>query len=65
MAEFSLPRNSKISGKGRAHTVVGGSGRTRKFRIYRYDPDSGENPRYDTYELDLEATGQKVLDALL
>ena len=56
MAEFSLPRNSKISGKGRAHTIAGGSGRTRKFRIYRYDPDSGENPRYDTYELDLEAT---------
>ena len=65
MAEFSLPRNSKISGKGRAHTIVGGSGRTRKFRIYRYDPDSGENPRYDTYELDLEATGPMVLDALL
>jgi succinate dehydrogenase / fumarate reductase iron-sulfur subunit len=37
----------------------------KSFKIYRYDPDSGENPRYDTFELNLDNTGPMVLDALL
>ena len=53
MATFTLPKNSKITGKSRTHKAEGGS-RIRKFKIYRYDPDSGENPRYDTFELDLD-----------
>ncbi len=64
MAEFALPKNSRISGKGKAHHATGAA-KPRKFRIYRWDPDTGENPRYDTYELDLEQTGPMVLDALL
>ncbi|PZT84308.1 MAG: succinate dehydrogenase iron-sulfur subunit, partial [Citromicrobium sp.] len=63
MATFTLPRNSKISGKGRAHTAEGG-GRLKTFKIYRYDPDTGENPRYDKFEIDLDACGPMVLDAL-
>ncbi|MCB2065130.1 MAG: succinate dehydrogenase iron-sulfur subunit, partial [Erythrobacter sp.] len=64
MATFTLPKNSKITGAGKAHKAETG-GKIRKFRIYRYDPDSGENPRYDTFELDLEQTGPMVLDALI
>ncbi len=64
MAEFALPKNSKISGKGRAH-AASGAAKPRRFKIYRWDPESGENPRYDTYDLDLEQTGPMVLDALL
>ena len=63
MATFTLPKNSKISGKGRAHSADG-AGRVKKFKIYRYDPDSGENPRYDTFEIDLDECGPMVLDAL-
>ena len=63
MATFTLPKNSKITGKSRTHKAEGGS-RIRKFKIYRYDPDSGENPRYDTFELDLDDCGPMVLDAL-
>jgi succinate dehydrogenase / fumarate reductase iron-sulfur subunit len=37
----------------------------RTFRIYRYDPSSGENPRIDTFELDLKSCGPMVLDALI
>ncbi|MEL0252514.1 MAG: 2Fe-2S iron-sulfur cluster-binding protein, partial [Novosphingobium sp.] len=29
------------------------------------DPDSGENPRYDTFEIDLDQCGPMVLDALI
>ncbi|HCI62056.1 MAG TPA: succinate dehydrogenase iron-sulfur subunit, partial [Erythrobacter sp.] len=56
MATFTLPKNSKITGKSRTHKAEGGA-RIRKFKVYRYDPDSGENPRYDTFELDLDDCG--------
>jgi succinate dehydrogenase / fumarate reductase iron-sulfur subunit len=65
MAEFSLPKNSKIKKGGRVHKAAPGAGKVKAFKIYRYDPDSGENPRYDTFELDLEQTGPMVLDALI
>lgn len=65
MAEFLLPKNSKISGKGRVHMASAAAERTKSFKIYRYDPDSGENPRYDTFEVDLDQTGPMVLDALI
>ena len=64
MATFTLPANSKINGKGRQFKSQGAV-RPKKFTIYRYDPDSGENPRYDSFELDLDATGPMVLDALI
>ncbi|HYN46032.1 MAG TPA: succinate dehydrogenase iron-sulfur subunit [Allosphingosinicella sp.] len=65
MAEFRLPKNSRIKGKGRTHKAPAGATRTRSFRVYRYDPDSGENPRYDIFEVDLDACGPMVLDALI
>ena len=37
----------------------------KKFKVYRYDPESGENPRYDTFEIDLDNCGPMVLDALI
>ena len=63
MATFTLPKNSKITGKTRSHKVDG-AGRVKKFKIYRYDPDLRENPRYDTFEIDLDDCGPMVLDAL-
>ncbi|WP_088310793.1 succinate dehydrogenase iron-sulfur subunit [Novosphingobium sp. B 225] len=64
MASFSLPANSKINGKGHHHAAAGAT-RVKKFTVYRYDPDSGENPRYDTFEIDLDNCGPMVLDALI
>jgi succinate dehydrogenase / fumarate reductase, iron-sulfur subunit len=64
MAEFRLPKNSRITGKGKAHKAAGAK-RTKRFKIYRYDPDKGENPRYDTFEVDLDNCGPMVLDALI
>ena len=63
MATFTLPKNSRINARGKEHSAQGGA-RLRKFKIYRWDPDSGENPRYDTFEIDLDACGPMVLDAL-
>ncbi len=64
MAQLTLPQNSKVR-KGRHFPAEAGAGRTRRFKIYRYDPDSGDNPRTDTYELDLDRCGAMVLDALI
>jgi len=63
MAEFRLPKNSVIQ-KGKTFAASGGS-RVKKFKIYRYDPDSGENPRYDNFEINLDECGPMVLDALI
>ncbi|MEH6299166.1 2Fe-2S iron-sulfur cluster-binding protein, partial [Salmonella enterica subsp. enterica serovar Typhimurium] len=63
MAEFALPKNSVIK-KGETHKATT-SGRLKKFKVYRYDPDSGQNPRYDTFEIDLDECGPMVLDALI
>ena len=64
MAEFTLPKNSRISRKGREHKAPGAT-RVRRFRVYRWDPEAGENPRYDTFEIDLDQCGPMVLDALI
>ncbi|QIG81491.1 succinate dehydrogenase iron-sulfur subunit [Stakelama tenebrarum] len=64
MAEFFLPKNSKIH-SGTTHPKPEGAKRVKKFKIYRYDPDSGKNPRYDTYAIDLDDCGPMVLDALI
>ena len=64
MASFSLPANSKI-GEGRAHKAPPGTKHVKAFRIYRWNPDDETNPRFDTYEVDLDACGPMVLDALI
>ena len=64
MVEFNLPANSKIKG-GNKHKAAAGAKNVRSFQIYRYDPDSGENPRVDTYEVDMDECGPMVLDALI
>lgn len=65
MAEFTLPKNSKIKGKGKVHKADKDAKNVKTFKVYRYDPDTGENPRMDTYELDLDKCGPMVLDAII
>ena len=64
MVEFALPANSKVQ-PGKAHPAAAGAKRVRTFRIYRYDPDGQSNPRLDNYDIDLDACGPMVLDALI
>ncbi|HET7569852.1 MAG TPA: succinate dehydrogenase iron-sulfur subunit [Gammaproteobacteria bacterium] len=35
------------------------------IKVYRYDPDSGGNPRLDTFHVDLDRCGPMLLDALI
>ncbi len=64
MAEFTLPAHSKVQ-DGKVHPAPSGAQRTKTFRVYRYDPDGNENPRWDTYTIDLDQCGPMVLDAIL
>ncbi len=63
MAEFTLPANSKIR-RGKTHPAPAGARRVKSFQIYRWSPDVDENPRTDTYQIDLDHCGPMVLDAL-
>jgi succinate dehydrogenase / fumarate reductase, iron-sulfur subunit len=64
MAEFTLPANSKVM-EGRVFRPAQTPKRSREFKVYRWDPDSGQNPRLDTFEVDLDGCGPMVLDALI
>ena len=64
MAEFSLPKNSRVL-PGKTIQAANGAKRARRLRVYRYDPDTGENPKLDTYEIDLDKCGPMVLDAII
>lgn len=64
MAEFTLPKNSVLT-QGKTFSAPKGATRIRRFEVYRWNPDSGENPRVDVYELDMDSCGPMVLDAIL
>jgi len=64
MAEFTLPKNSKVE-KGKTIAAANGARNKKTFRVYRWEPDSGNNPRMDTYEIDLDKCGPMVLDAII
>ncbi len=64
MVQLTLPANSRVA-EGRHHRSADAGAKTRLFKIYRYDPDSGRTPRLDTFEVDLATCGPMVLDALI
>jgi succinate dehydrogenase / fumarate reductase iron-sulfur subunit len=64
MAELTLPKNSRVV-EGKFHPLEKKSNNIKVLKIYRYDPDSTNNPRLDTYEVDLDTCGPMVLDALI
>ena len=71
MAEFSLPKNSKISKDGNLFEAPEGASRVKVFNVYRYDPEDKtadgkpKNPRIDRYEIDLDKCAPMILDALI
>ena len=64
MVELALPANSRVR-KGRLHSAPDGAKRAKNFKVYRWSPDDGENPRLDSFEIDLDRCGPMVLDALI
>jgi len=64
MVQLTLSKNSRVTpGKTwprPTHAIHG-----REFRVYRWNPEDGKNPRMDTYFVDLDDCGPMVLDALI
>ncbi|GEO82390.1 succinate dehydrogenase iron-sulfur subunit [Pararhodospirillum oryzae] len=64
MVEFMLPPNSRIK-PGKTFPAPEGATNVRTFKIYRWDPEEGGNPRMDTFMVDMDTCGPMVLDALI
>ncbi len=70
LKRFPVPKNAGVDAasrieQGKVWPAPPGAKNVKRFEIYRYDPDTGENPRIDTYEVDLASCGPMVLDALI
>ncbi len=65
MAEFTLPKNSRITKNGTTWPGPAVAEKPVRVKIYRYSPDTGDNPRIDTYTIDKADCGPMVLDALI
>jgi succinate dehydrogenase / fumarate reductase, iron-sulfur subunit len=63
MVTFTLPQNSKLT-PGKIWPIPAAKN-LREFKIYRWNPDDGQNPHVDTYTLDMDTCGPMVLDALV
>ena len=63
MVQLTLPKNSRITA-GKVWPKPD-SPNLQEFKIYRWDPDTGDKPRMDTYHVDMDACGPMVLDALI
>jgi succinate dehydrogenase / fumarate reductase iron-sulfur subunit len=68
MAEFTLPKNSKIDTKNsKTFKAEDGTKNIKVFEVYRYDPEDAEkkNPHVDRFEIDTDKCGPMILDALI
>ena len=63
MVQFQLPKNSRIK-KGKVHNSPN-DGNFKRLNIYRFNPEKNDNPRLDTFYLDLDTGSQMVLDGLI
>jgi succinate dehydrogenase / fumarate reductase iron-sulfur subunit len=64
MVELTLPKNSKpTEGKVWPHPATAAG--EREYRIYRWNPEDGRNPRIDTFYVDTGDCGPMVLDGLI
>lgn len=64
MVEFALPKNSTLR-KGKEFPAPADATNLKRFEVYRWNPDTGENPRVDIFHIDLDSCGPMVLDAVL
>lgn len=64
MVAIALPARSKVE-TGRTYEAAGTPARPRRFNVYRWDPETPDNPRLDSYVIDADTCGPMVLDALI
>ena len=62
MAQFNLPKNSQVT-EGKTWPAPNGAKNIQTFRIYRWNPDDGKNPRIDTYRVDRDDAAKESPEA--
>ena len=63
MVQLTLPKGSAPK-KGKTWPKPQGATNLRQFKIYRYSPEEGGNPRWDVYWVDMDKAGTMILDVL-
>lgn len=64
MVQLRLPENSRVKA-GKVYKADPTATTVKTFHIYRWNPDTPDNPTYDQFELDMSRCGPMVLDALI
>src|SRR5437867_40645 len=64
MVQLTLPKGSEVR-KGRHVPAPEGAKQVKTFRIYRWDPEGGGNPRWDSYDVAVDQCGPMVLDVII
>jgi succinate dehydrogenase / fumarate reductase, iron-sulfur subunit len=69
MVQLRLPKEARVK-PGKSWPVPKRAdkkptARAKRLKIYRYDPESADNPRLDNFTIDTEDCGPMVLDALI
>ena len=64
MVAFRLPANSRVH-HGKIWPAPAACSHLKQFRVYRWNPDGGDNPVQDVFSVDLDQCGPMVLDALI
>jgi len=62
MVEFALPKNSVVRHPPRPPSK---GGEFQRVEIYRWNPEAGENPHVDTFDIPKDECGSMILDVLL
>ena len=64
MAEFTLPKNSRVT-EGKVWPKPANATNLKEYRVYRWNPEDGQNPRIDTYFVDRDDCGPMILDGII
>ena len=64
MVQFALPKDSKVV-EGKYFKDKTNGKNLKKVKVYRWDPETQQNPRLDTYEVNMDECGPMVLDVLI
>jgi len=64
MVQFALPKDSKVVEGNYFKDKTNGKN-LKKVKVYRWDPETKQNPRLDTYEVNMDECGPMVLDVLI
>lgn len=65
MVSLRLPKDSRVKRGNTYKSDSKNKDNIRKIHVYRYNPESEENPSLDTFEIDTATCGEMILDVII